>query len=182
MNTFFKKLKRNYYRQKLGRRRAEYEYDVYLSYGHSDSEFAVGTIGHILENFYELKCCIPNRDFSVGGMLKQHISHHVSRSQMSIIVLSEKSLLNPIQYMERNIVHNAEIQTFLRHKVIYIYVGGVADSDDSSVRGIVESNVGLKYDDSQDLNWQVAFFEKLSGKIYKSLTQPPTQPHPTWSL
>ena len=171
LNTFFKKLKRNYYRQKLGRLPTEYEHDVYLSYDRSDREFVFNTLSDVLEDVYGIRCCIPDRDFSIDGILVEDISYFISKSQMSIIVLSERSLLNPIQFMERNIARHTELQTFLRHKVIYIYLDGVAESDDSSVRRIVGTNVGLKYIDNENSDWEVAFFEKLSGKIYKSLSQ-----------
>ena len=71
---------------------ADFEYDAFILYSSKDREFAENTLLPLLEDRFQLICCVHYRDFTPGAPYVQNIVNSVLKSRKIVVVMSQNFL------------------------------------------------------------------------------------------
>ena len=143
-------------------------FDVYISYA-MDDDAVMEEIRHVIEDVHNLKCCIPQRDFSSIGAELVTMEQNIEQSATTLVLLSKVALESSWHKAERNLARHIELFRRFNHSVIHVCLHDLSDVRHDDVTSIIQNGEYIQWSNDATDAIKQQFFSELLAKVYGRL-------------
>ncbi|KAK3593116.1 hypothetical protein CHS0354_018243 [Potamilus streckersoni] len=127
-------------------------YDAFVSYSSKDDDFVLNKLVPVLENIFNYRLCVHNRDFNVGAAIADNIVYSVESSKRVIVVLSNNFVESEWCHYEFRIAHHTLLLE-KKNRIIMILLDKIDQSKlVPELQEYIKKNTYLNQDD--DWFWE----------------------------
>ncbi|XP_041349889.1 toll-like receptor 13 isoform X2 [Gigantopelta aegis] len=139
----YTKRKRSQYPPLLGGEH-QLKYDAFVSFDSKDSDWMMEEVGNFLEGELELKLCIHERDFKVGGMIFDNIVECMDQSKKIILILSNNFVRSNWCKCELKLATKDKFET---HKDVIVVIREMVDRKHmfKSLKALIDNTTYIEW-------------------------------------
>ncbi|KAL4234440.1 Toll6p [Mactra antiquata] len=139
-----------------------FTYDAFVAYNKSVVQWVKDVLIPLLEGEYNLKLCVHDRDFPVGGFINDTIVQHMRESRRLILVLSNSFVNSDWCMFELKVAHSMHIEDNV--EVIAILIEDIeAKNMNNSMKVLLKTTTYLEW--TEDLVGHELFITKLKDAM-----------------
>lgn len=146
----------------------QYEFDAFVSFSESDSDWVIGTLCQVLESQHNLRLCVHYRDWMIGRDIVTNIIDSIEKSRKTLMIVSNAFAASQWCHFEMTMAQTKLFEDD-RDNLILVLLEEIADCN-------MNPRLQLQMQRKTYVEWtenpvgQQLFWEKLREAISSSAT------------